>query len=82
LGHLGDVTVQGPEIAKLAFSAALAANILVFGNLYRAQQQVKAVRGDAEGFWGASLELLRKAIDSAPKLEDGAFDTMRARAKA
>jgi hypothetical protein len=32
LGHLGDVTVQGPELAKLAFSATLAANIPIFEN--------------------------------------------------
>lgn len=82
LGHLGDLDVHGPELAKLALSAALAANIPVFENLYRAQHQLKAVQGDAEGFRAASLELLSKAIDAAPKLPDGVLDEMRARAKA
>jgi hypothetical protein len=82
LGHLGDMAVQGPELAKLAFSAALAGNIPVLENLCRAQHQLKAIQGDAEGFRAASLELLSKAIDAAPKLKDGAFDAMQARAKA
>jgi hypothetical protein len=43
LGHLGDLDVKGPELAELALSAALAANIPVFENLYRAQHQLKAV---------------------------------------
>jgi hypothetical protein len=82
LGHLEALDVKGIELAELALFAALATNISVFENLYRAQHQLKAVQGDAEGFRAASLKLLSKAIDAAPKLDDGVLEEMRAWAKA